>query len=216
VLEALIRPGAPQEQAVDPEKQAALYLAEADRCRQRRDWSQAAAACEKAVAAKPDFVEGIMVWADVLIEQGQAAAAVGVIARLAALDPNSSKAHNYLGLVQSKAGQWAGAGDSFRRAVDLEPSFADAIVNLGVWAWEQGRDQEALGHFKRASQLDPANRELVANLALLQQRAGQPAEAVAVLRHYLSGHPADAELQGLLAEALAIAEQQGGKKEQEG
>ncbi|MBI2504134.1 MAG: glycosyltransferase, partial [Candidatus Latescibacteria bacterium] len=218
MLEDLVQPPvSPAPAALSQDDQAALHLEEADRCRQRRDWRQAALACEKAVAAKPDFVEGIMVWADVLIEEGQAAQAVGVIARLVDLDPNSSMAHNYLGLVQSKARQWAAAGASFRRALELEPRFAEALVNLGVWAWEQGRAQEALGYFKEAAQLDPANRELVANLALLQVRVGQPAEAVAVLRHYLSGHPADAELQGQLAEVLrAIAEQKGGKKEKEG
>lgn len=103
------------------EEQAPLHLQEADRCRQRGDWHQAALACEKAVAVKPDFVEAIMVWADALIEADRPDQAAGVIARLVELDPRSSMAHNYLGLVQSKARQWEAAGASFRRALELQP-----------------------------------------------------------------------------------------------
>ncbi len=240
VLEGLVQPAIPPAPAAPSAvDQATLHLQEADRCRQRRDWRQAALACEKAVAAKPDFVEAIMVWADVLIEEGQAAQAVGVIKRLVDLDANSTMAHNYLGLVQSKARQWTEAGASFRRALELDPRFVEALVNLGVWAWEQGQAQEALGYFKDAAQLDPANRELVANLVLLHLRVGQPADAEAVLRHFLGNHPGDVELQAQLAELLwqrgdregsrqvalvvlalqpdhpqagAIAEQTGGKK----
>ncbi|MBM3279160.1 MAG: glycosyltransferase [Candidatus Handelsmanbacteria bacterium] len=184
------------------EEQAPLHLQEADRCRQRGDWHQAALACEKAVAVKPDFVEAIMVWADALIEADRPDQAAGVIARLVELDPRSSMAHNYLGLVQSKARQWEAAGASFRRALELQPLFPEALFNLGVWAWEQGRGSEALGYFKEAAGQDPANRELVANLALLHLKVGQPAEAAAALRHFLGGHPDEAELQAQLAEVL--------------
>jgi len=234
VLQELVQSPSPSR-----EEQAALHLQEADRCRQRGDWHQAALACEKAVAAKPDFVEAIMVWADALIEEDRPDEAAGVITRLVELDPHSAMAHNYLGLVQSKARQWEAAGASFRRALELQPLFPEALVNLGVWAWEQGQGLEALGYFKEAAGQDPANRELVANLALLHLKVGQPAEAAAVLRHFLGGHPDDAELQAQLAEVLwqlgdregsrhaalkvlalqpdhqragAIAEQTGGKK----
>ncbi|MCC7260914.1 MAG: glycosyltransferase, partial [Candidatus Latescibacteria bacterium] len=235
--EAAARWGAQQERAA--EWQAVLWLEEADRYREARQWEEALRVCAQAVAAKPDFVEAILVWADVLVEQGKPTEAAEVIARLVELDPDSCMAHNYLGLVQSKARQWPAAEASFRRALELEPCFAEALVNLGVWAWEQGRAPEALGFFKEAAKLDPANRELVANLALLHLRVGQPAEAEAVLRHHLGSHPEDAELHAQLAEVLwqqgdregsrqaalqvlafqpdhpragAIAEQTGGKK----
>ncbi len=196
-------------QEATPEWRAVLLLEEADRARSAKAWPQAAEVCEQAVLAKPDFVEAILVWADLLVELDKPREAVGAMARLVQLDPDSSVAHNYLGLVQSKAQQWEEAGASFRRALELEPHFVEAIVNLGVWAWEGGRDAEALGYFQQAAQLDPGNRELVANLALLHLRANQPAEAVAVLRQYLGAHAQDAELQGQLAQVLW---QQGDKK----
>ncbi|MFH1567317.1 MAG: glycosyltransferase [Gemmatimonadota bacterium] len=189
--------------AEGPEGEAVRELERGDRHRESGETVQAEAAYRRALGAKPDFVEVIVVLADLLLGSGRAGEAAGVIEQLPALDPDSSFAHNYAGMVCHRAGRLGEARGHLQKAIELQPDLAEARVNLGVLEWESGQTEAAISQFRRASELDPANRDLVANLGLIYQQAGWAAQGVGVLQDYLRQHPTDVEILVQLAEALA-------------
>ena len=85
--------------AATSELAAVIALEEGDCLRVANRRSEAAAAYERALAAKPNFVEAILVAANTLVDLGRQSEAQEVIQELINLDPQSSLGHNFAGLV---------------------------------------------------------------------------------------------------------------------
>ena len=181
---------------------AVRAVEEGDLHRESGQAEEAIDAYRRALEAKSDFVEAILVLADVLTEAARAPEAVEVIERLPELDQQSSFAHNYAGIVCHRAGQIDAARGHFVRAIELQPDLIEARVNLGVLEWDGGQADAAVSQFRRASDLDPGNRDLVANLSLVYQKLGQLDDAAEVLGDYLTSHPQDVDVQVQLAQLL--------------
>ncbi|MDP8256051.1 MAG: hypothetical protein P9M14_09895 [Candidatus Alcyoniella australis] len=76
--------------------------------------------------------------------------------RCAAAAPNSSAAHNGLGIIQSDDDDLAPARASFERSVSLDPTNYRAWGNLGLLDLRQQQPWQALQHFRLALEINPA------------------------------------------------------------
>lgn len=195
------------EAETDAEGQAVRALEEGDRCKEAGDLTGAEGAYRRALDAKADFVEPIVVLGSLLMEEGRPQDAVEVIERLVRLDDRSFQAHNHLGLAQYQAQDWEGARQSFMRALEVYPEYVEALVNLSVLEWGQEDAGRALDYLERAAALEPGNRDVIVNTGLIQVQIGNVAAALDLFRQYVQAHPGDIEAMGLLIDILVQAGQ---------
>ncbi|MFC1525850.1 tetratricopeptide repeat protein [Candidatus Latescibacterota bacterium] len=213
--EKILHLGAPQTPPVEEaqERTAVEAVETGDGCRAAGDAMGAIDAYRRALAAKGDFVEAILVLADTLVDAGETTEASAVADRLLELDPESSGAHNFAGMVHHRGGDEEGGRQLFHRAIQLQPDLVEARVNLGVLEWEAGHQEAAITELRQAADLDPSNRDLVANLGLIYHQLGQPEEAIGLMSDYLKHHPEDDEIQVQLALRLAETGDQDGARQ---
>jgi len=181
------------------ETEAVSALEAGDRHRDSGEMELAVEACRRALAAKADFVEAILVLADLLVDTGNLTDATEIIDGLLRLDPDSAWARNRAGVVHYRAGHEQVARDHLERALELQPDLAEARVNLGVLEWETGHLDAAVRQLQQAADLDPGNRDLIANLAIIHVRMGNGHDAQTLLEEFLTHHPHDEEIQRQLA-----------------
>ena len=197
------RPSSPGDELLTlRERQAVRGLEEGDRFKAEGDRQAALEAYTKALSAKGDFVEVIMVLGALLLESGRGSEAIEVIKRLVEIDSQSVQGYNYLGLVQYQAQDWEGARHSFARVLELDPAYVETLINLGVLEWEQGDAEKALGYLEDAAALDAGNREVIMNIGLIHAQVGDSAAAIELLQNYTQGQPEDTEAHMLLADIL--------------
>ena len=110
---------------------------------------------ELAVEKQPDYLEGHVSIAVILIEKGQWEAAIPRLEKALALDPRCWFAHANLGIIRQQQGRFAEALEHFQKAVDIMPNNLNARLNLGRALADQGRFQEALIHFQAATKMAP-------------------------------------------------------------
>lgn len=110
-------------------------------------------------------------------------------AYLGTIVPESSEAHNVLGISLARRGQLDAAIDEFRRALEIAPDAADAHWHLGVALASQNAHAEATTHLLRAVTLDPANSRAESDLGLVLALQGRLAEAEQHLRRALALDP---------------------------
>lgn len=188
----------------DAESCAVSYLEEGDRLRRAGSLKESLLAYRRAVHAKPDLVEALLVLTDCLMDAGELPDAIDTIEHLVRLDPESSWSHNYAGLVHFKGDNADVARGHFRRALDLQPELVEARVNLAVLEWECEDFGAALRELGEASRVDPSNRDLVCNISLIYTQIGQWEAAVTVLEDYLRLRPDDVEVLSQLADVQAV------------
>ena len=99
---------------------------------------------------------------DVCLEQGflflnrrEYGKAIEQLREAVALNANSAKAYNYLGIAYFQLKNYDSAGEQFEKAIALDSSFASAYNNLGGVYYIQGKLEKAKDNFKKALSLDP-------------------------------------------------------------
>jgi tetratricopeptide (TPR) repeat protein len=113
------------------------------------------------------------------LDQGDYGGAVGELRAAVEINPDSPKAHNYLGLCYFLQKSYDPAREQFEKAVVLDPSFATAHNNLaGVYS-VKSEYAKAEEHYRKALSLSPdmisANYSLGTLLLNLgQSEAGMP------------------------------------------
>jgi len=96
--------------------------------------------------------------------------------------PNSTAAHNNLGLALEKLGRRDEAVACYRRAIELDPRHANAHTNLGIALRHQGRLGEAVACYRRAIELNPPPVVACMNLGDILSQQGKLDEAIACYR----------------------------------
>ena len=195
------------EAEVEAERQAVRALEEGDCCKKAGNFDGAEKAYRRALEAKENYVEPIVVLGSLLMEAGRPQEAVEVIERLVQLDEQSFQAHNYLGLAQYQAQDWEGARQSFARALEAHPEYVETLVNLSVLEWGQENADRALDYLEQAAALEPGNRDVIVNTGLIQVQAGNAGAALELFRQYVQAHPGDVEVMGLLIDILVQTDQ---------
>lgn len=79
-----------------------------------------------------------------------------LLSRFIIYQPNSSEAHNLLGVCLLALGDASKAEQSFRRAIDLNPKYTSALLNLASVLLARQNEAEGVSLIKKAARNEPA------------------------------------------------------------
>jgi tetratricopeptide (TPR) repeat protein len=127
------------------------------------------------------------------------------VAHRLALDPDSWRAHELMGMLDSRRGRWEEAATHLTRAVELAATQPAPRLALGRALRWLGREDEALVHLRRAVALDPERAEALSALGLALEARGELASAVDLFRRAVAAEPGSAPARIDLGMALAAA-----------
>jgi len=112
-------------------------------------------------------------------QRGRSEAAIELIERSIALDPQHADRYNNLGNVLVESGRLAEATEVYQKAIDLQPGHADAYNNLGTVLRAQSRYDDAAAAYQKAIELNPGHIDAYNNFGNLLSSRGMVREAVA-------------------------------------
>jgi tetratricopeptide (TPR) repeat protein len=119
-----------------------------------------------------------------------------------AIRPQSSGAHNNLGVALKARGKVEEAIACYRKAIALDPKFAGGHNNLGTVLQEKGQMDEAIASHKQALALDPKLAMAHTNLGVALYRKGKVDEAIACYHKAIALDPKYAHAHSNLGSAL--------------
>jgi Flp pilus assembly protein TadD len=90
-------------------------------------------------------------------DEGNRAAAIGLLQKALELRPGDAGTWNALGVVLVAEGDNARGGNAFSKALRLNPNYAEAHRNLAVVLDRQGRSHEAAAHYRAFMSLSADN-----------------------------------------------------------
>jgi predicted TPR repeat methyltransferase len=157
------------------------------------NWSDAADALERALAADPQRAEAWYRLGNVRQEQGRHPSAVECFERATALDPSHARAWNNLGVSRQALGRGRLAIEAYKAAIENDRSLAQAHLNLGHLLGNAGDHAGAERCFESAAELDPANAGLWCQTGRSRQRAGMVERAIDAYRRAIGANPALAQ-----------------------
>lgn len=155
---------------------AAAGLAEAVALFRKGAQAEAAALCERLLAASPDDLELLDLLSVVEAARGRIGAAMASAERLLALEPDHRQARANLGAMLAGQGRLAEALRHLERAAAL--GGAGELVNLGTLLGELGRHREAAAAFERAIALAPNSSDAARGLGVALIAVGHAADAL--------------------------------------
>ncbi len=153
--------------------------------------ADALAASERALAARPDYLNARLARAGLLRRLGRAADAETELRTILAADPQEWYARYDLGRILLDRGDAAGAAREFTEGTRVWPAEAQLHFALGVALRRDGRAAEAIDAFRAAVAADSALDEGRWNLALLSIEAGDTTGARAALEELRARRPED-------------------------
>jgi len=158
---------------------------------------------ELAVKKQPNYLEGHVSIAVIMIEKGRWEEAIPRLEKALALDPKCWFAHANLGIIRQQQGRITEALDHFQKAVEIMPNNLNARLNLGRALADQGRLAEALVQFQAATKMAPNHAPSQLDLANVYLELGKLEEAKAAYETALRSDPRMIEARLGLAETLA-------------
>jgi Flp pilus assembly protein TadD len=114
-----------------------------------------------------------------LLDEGNPAAAVQLLARVSAAEPTARHARETLGRARLATGQYSEAEADFTQLVESAPDDDYAHLGLGIALARQGRFDEAVEHLALAVAMRPDRAEYASHLH----------QARATLQARLAAHP---------------------------
>jgi tetratricopeptide (TPR) repeat protein/SAM-dependent methyltransferase len=152
---------------------------------------QARAYAEKAVAAKDDNVEALLILADCYATDEKLDESLNIYKKIEALNPGLAEVHNNIGFILARSGRIADAIASYERALTIEPDFADAYSNRGNAFFKLGRLDEARTSYQLALKCKPDSLKTANTLVSLLLSECKFAEALEIARHTLDCKKSD-------------------------
>jgi len=132
--------------------------------RQARQYEEALAQEEKAIALDPDYLAAHCSKAELLLLLRRSTEALELLDWIVARDPDSFNGHYYRGAALMLAGRKEAGVESFRRAVRLQADSVNAHLALARALYETGRPNEAIAEYRRVLELDPSNAQAIRQL----------------------------------------------------
>jgi tetratricopeptide (TPR) repeat protein len=117
--------------------------------------NDAIALLERCLVRFPNHTASLHGVAMSLIPLGELERALGILAHLCKIQPQSAEAHYNRGTLLGTMGRHEDELDAYRQAIAINPRFVRAYVNLGVALRDLRCFDEALLQFKKALSLDP-------------------------------------------------------------
>ncbi|NQT14679.1 MAG: tetratricopeptide repeat protein, partial [Planctomycetes bacterium] len=167
-------------------------------------FDEAMAEFEAAVKIQPDYWEGHINAAVILIGRGLHAEAMDRLSQVLQRAPERSEARTTAGVTLAENGMLDGAIDYFRGTIQRDPGFAEAHANLARLLLIKGSLEEASAHFRTATELDPENALGHFELGGVLFRRGMPDEACWSLQRALKIVPGFLDARLTLGRVLAM------------
>ena len=192
----MAHPPLPLADPTSPSQMSALVaeLQKAVGLHQRGQLDQAAASYRAVLAQAPEQVDALHMLGVLEAQRGNLTAAVDLIRRAIAIDPNNPAAHNNCGNALRDLKRTDEALASFDRALALKPDYAPALNNRGSALRDLSRLDEALISFDRALALNRDNVETLNNRGNVLRDLGRHEEALASYDRALALRPNNAEI----------------------
>lgn len=178
-------------------------FAEAVRCHQAGQLSQADELYRRVLAATPHHVECLHLRGVIALQTGHHDDARSLIGQAIALNDQNPQCHYHIGLACALLGDMDAAAVHNRRAIELRPDYADAHLNLGNVLKAQGKPDESAACYEAVLVLRPQSPEARYNLANVLGDQGRLDAAIAQYREALALRPQYAEAHNNLGTALA-------------
>jgi len=158
---------------------------------------------EKSVELQPDYWQGHVNAAVVLIDRGELDEAKARLNGVLERNPKNSHAHGSVGVILARNGMLDEAIAHFQTALAIDPAYADAHANLGRILLDRGMLREATGHLRTAMELQVENPLGHIDLGDVLLKQGMVDEAVAHFLESLEIDPQLLDARLMLAKALA-------------
>jgi TolB-like protein len=144
------------------------------------DWAGAESDLKEAIRLKPDHVRAHEFYSWYLVCLGRNSEALEEAKRAQQIDPLSTEALSYGGMVSYYARQYDEAIEQEKRALEIDPSYWFAHYFLGWMYLQKGQTREAIAAFQKAADLSGFSMA-IAPLGYAHARAGNRAEAMKIL-----------------------------------
>ena len=138
-----------------------------------------------------------------LADRGQFDAAISEWNKALAIDPESFKAENNLGIALLRSGRVAEAVAHFEKSVAIQPAYPQAHFNFGNALSVAGQADRALAEWQKAVELYPGFADARAALGLALASRGRTEEAIAQWRKAVEIQPELGPVQNNLGVALS-------------
>lgn len=170
---------------------------------EKRKLNEALDEFDRALASQPDYVDGHVTAAVILIEKGEHEHAAEHLRKAIELDPKCWYAYANLGVISQRQGRLDEAIVHFEKVVGLKPDNFEAQANLGKCLLETGKPEEAQVHFRVAVELAPDDAAGHVSLGNYLAAKKMPEQAVAHYEQALATQPRFIDARLMLGRALA-------------
>jgi tetratricopeptide (TPR) repeat protein len=140
-------------------------------------YMEAVSAFSEVVKLRPDYADGYTNVGLTEIVWEKYESARKAINRALSIDPHSTRAMYYDGLLERRAGNTAKEIADFRKVVDAFPDSRDGRRELGISYYQNNDNSAALEQFQALQKIDPDDLAAHYNLSILYRRMGKPEEA---------------------------------------
>ncbi|HXJ02217.1 MAG TPA: tetratricopeptide repeat protein, partial [Micropepsaceae bacterium] len=156
---------------------------------QRGQFADAALLYRKIIAEDPRHAEALHLLGLIELQKKNAAAAVELIGRAIAVNPNNAAVHANHGIALRSLKRFDEALASFERALALEPDLTEALISRGNVLRNLKRFDEAIAAYDRALAIKPDYAEVLYNRGLALGDAMRLDEALASYDRALAVKP---------------------------
>jgi tetratricopeptide (TPR) repeat protein/SAM-dependent methyltransferase len=167
-----------------------------------RRYADAEHACEQALAAAPQALDGWFLAAAAAFEQQAYDRALRAMRRAAKHFPQSAEVRFNLGRIREAQGDAAAAIDDYEAAVRLKPDYPEGWMNLGNALKATGRLPAAADAYREATRRAPAFAPAWSNLGVVLNLSGAADEATRCHRQAIASDPGYAPAHNNLGNAL--------------
>ena len=169
-----------------PPETVEAKLAQALRLHREGKPGEARRLCELVLASHRNHGPARHLLAGMLLETGEAKAAVGHLEILLASEPNNARAHYSLGTALARAGRPDEATTRLQRAIGLDPGIIESYLALAQVHLGQDRLDTAQAVLRDAQTHDPTHAGALNNLGSVLVQHGDAAEGLSLLERVVA------------------------------
>ncbi len=141
------------------------------------------------MVAFPDDPVAIYSLGVILMNRGEVAETLGLLAHGLSVAPEFAPLYAAMGSIQQSIGEREEALRCYERAIELKPDYVEALINSGALLREKQQHAAALMRFQAVLAINPNYESALGNSAVLLSEFKKTAEAIATLQHLLSINP---------------------------
>jgi protein O-mannosyl-transferase len=157
-------------------------------------WKDSLSLCQHALAVTKNNYIMHYNYASAFRDSGQIDEVIDQYREALKINPESAKAHNFLGYALRDKSRRAEAAAEFKLATEISPDYADAQNNYGAAMAEQGQYEEAISHFGAALKINPYLKDVMNNMLKAGVVGNKPDKVLEVLLSLQQKAPYYAEL----------------------